>query len=90
VPMLMEVANHSIILAIRLSAPILALLILSNLTLGLMARVFPQLNVFMLSYPINIGVSFIVMGLTMSLVAAILQQEFSALADRFLQLFSLL
>ena len=90
VPMLMKVASHSFDLAIRLSAPILALLILSNLTLGLMARVFPQLNVFLLSYPINIGVSFIVMGLTMSLVAALLQQEFSALADRFLQLFSLL
>jgi len=90
VPMLMEVANHSLVLAIRLGAPILALLILSNLALGLMARVFPQLNVFLLSYPINIGVSFIVMGLTMSLVAALLQQEFSALADRFLQLFSLL
>ena len=90
IPMLMEVASHSFVLAIRLGAPILALLILSNLTLGLMARVFPQLNVFLLSYPINIGISFIVMGLTMSLVAALLQQEFSALADRFLQLFRLL
>jgi flagellar biosynthetic protein FliR len=90
IPMLMEFANHSFILAIRLSAPILALLILSNLTLGIMARVFPQLNVFLLSYPLNIGVSFIVMGLTMAVVASLLQQEFSALADRFLQLFSLL
>jgi flagellar biosynthetic protein FliR len=90
IPMLTEVANHSLTLAIRLGAPILALLILSNLTLGLMARVFPQLNVFLLSFPLNIGISLIVMGLTMSLIAALLQQEFSALADRFLQLFSLL
>ncbi len=90
VPMLMEAANHSFILAIRLGAPILALLILSNLTLGIMARIFPQLNVFLLSFPINIGLSFIVMGLTMSVIASLLQQEFSALADRFLQLFNLL
>ncbi len=90
IPMLMDVANHSFTLAIRLGAPVLALLILSNLTLGIMARVFPQLNVFLLSFPINIGLSFIVMGLTMSMVASLLQQEFSALADRFLQLFSLL
>lgn len=90
IPMIMEVANHSFILAIRLGAPILALLILSNLTLGVMARIFPQLNVFLLSFPINIGVSFIVMGLTMSVIASLLQQEFSALADRFLQLFDLL
>jgi len=90
VPFLMQVADHSFVLAIKLGAPVLALLILSNLTLGILARVFPQMNAFLLSYPINIGVSFIVMGLTMSIVAALLRQEFFALPDRFLQLFDLL
>ena len=90
VPELMNFANHCFILAIKLAAPILALLILSNLTLGIMARVFPQMNVFMLAFPLNIGISFLVMGLTMSVVAGLLQQEFSLLEERFLQLFSLL
>ncbi len=90
IPMVMEVANHSLVLSIQLVAPILALLILSNLTLGVLSRVFPQLNAFMLSFPINIGVSFIVMGMTLGLFATMLGREFSALADRFLQLFSLL
>ena len=90
IPMLVDVANHSLILSIQLVAPVLVLLILSNLTLGVMARVFPQLNVFMLSFPINIGVSFIVMGLTLGYFASMLITEFSALSDRFLQLFSLL
>ena len=73
-----------------IASGILALLMLSNLILGVMARVFPQLNVFMLSFPINIGVSFIVMGLTLGVFASMLAREFSALADRFLQLFNLL
>lgn len=90
IPMIMEVANHSMILSIQLVAPLLALLILSNLTLGIMARVFPQLNVFLLSFPLNIGVSFIVMGFTLGAFATMLSQEFNALADRFLQLFNLL
>ena len=90
IPMIIEVANHSLILSIRLVAPILALLILSNLTLGVMARVFPQLNVFLLSFPLNIGISFIVMGLTLGIMANILQGEFSALTERFLRLFSLM
>lgn len=88
--MIMDVANHSLIFGLRLGAPILALLILSNLTLGMMSRVFPQLNVFMLSFPLNIGTSFIIMGLTFEIVASLLQQEFTLLADRFLQLFNLL
>ena len=88
--MIIEVANHSLILSLRLVAPILALLTLSTLTLGIMSRVFPQLNVFMISFPINIGVSFIVMGLTLGLVASLLQDEFSSLPERFLNLFSLM
>ena len=90
IPMIMEVANHSLILSIQMVAPIIALLMMANLTLGIMARVFPQLNVFMLSFPINIGVSFIVMGMTIGIFVTMLSKEFSELADRFLQLFSLL
>jgi len=63
---------------------------LANLTLGLMSRIFPQLNVFMLSFPLNIGISFIIMGLTFGIFAETLSQEFFLLADRFLQLFNLL
>ncbi|HEY5672423.1 MAG TPA: flagellar biosynthetic protein FliR [Malonomonas sp.] len=90
IPFLIDVANHSLILSIQLVAPILALLMLSNLTLGVMSRIFPQLNVFMLSFPLNIGLSFIVMGLTFGIFAETLSREFFQLADRFLQLFNLL
>jgi flagellar biosynthesis protein FliR len=90
IPMMIEVLNHSFVLSLRLVAPILALLLLSSLTLGIMARVFPQLNVFLLSFPLNIGISFIVMGLTLGIFASILQGEFLSLSERFLNLFSLM
>lgn len=90
IPMMIDVINHSFVLSLRLVAPILALLILSSLTLGIMARVFPQLNVFLLSFPLNIGISFIVMGLTLGVFASILQGEFLSLSERFLNLFSLM
>ena len=90
IPMIVEVTNHSMIFSLRLVAPILVLLILSNLTLGIMSRVFPQLNVFMISFPLNIGISFLVMGLTLGIVASLLQGEFSSLPERFLNLFSLM
>lgn len=88
IPMIVDVANHSLILSVRLVAPILALLILSTLTLGIMSRVFPQLNVFMISFPVNIGISFIVMGLTFGVVTSLLREEFFSLPERFLRLFS--
>ncbi|MBD1400442.1 flagellar biosynthetic protein FliR [Pelovirga terrestris] len=90
IPMMIELSNHALILSVRLVAPIMAVLILVTLTLGFMTRIFPQLNVFMLSFPLNIGLSFIIMGLTFGVFVAILQGEFAALSERFLRLFSLL
>ena len=87
---LIELSSTIFVLGVKLSAPVLAVLILSSLVLGIMARVFPQLNVFMLSFPVNIGVSFLVIGLTMNMVAAMLVREFNQLAGRFLELFQLL
>jgi flagellar biosynthesis protein FliR len=71
------------VLGVKLAAPILAVLILTLLVLGVMARVFPQLNVFFLSFPVKIGVAFIVIGLTMNMVAAILAREFNLMGEHF-------
>ena len=89
IPMLVEVSSHCLVLSVRLVAPVLILLILSSFILGIMTRVFPQLNVFMLSFPLNIGLSFIVMGVTLGMMAGILENEFASLSERFLRLFSL-
>lgn len=87
VPYIVELMGGMLILAVRFSAPVLAVLLLSGLILGIMSRVFPQLNVFLLSFPINIGLSFIITGLTMAVVVSLLQDEFAALPQRFWLLF---
>lgn len=90
VPYLMELASHMFALGVQFSAPVLAVLLLSGLILGILARVFPQLNIFMLSFPLNIGVSFIVIALTFDTAAVLLQREFNALPERIGQLLQLL
>jgi len=87
VPYIVELMGHMLVLAVRFSAPVLAVLLLSGLILGIMSRIFPQLNVFLLSFPINIGLSFIITGLTMTVVVSLLQNEFAALPERFWLLF---
>ncbi|HKK02221.1 MAG TPA: flagellar biosynthetic protein FliR, partial [Desulfuromonadales bacterium] len=70
--------------------PVLAVLMLSGLVLGIMSRIFPQLNVFMLSFPINIGASFLVIGLTLGLATSLMGREFHGLSEKFLEMFRLL
>ncbi|MGB3212395.1 MAG: flagellar biosynthetic protein FliR [Desulforhopalus sp.] len=90
VPFLMELASHMFAIGVQFSAPVLAVLLLSGLILGVLARVFPQLNVFLLSFPINIGTAFIVIALTLPMVSILIRREFDSLGERILMLLNYL
>jgi len=90
VPLLMDLAGHMFVLSVTLSAPVLALLLISNLVLGILARVFPQLNVFLLSFPMNIGISLLVIGLTLHILPFMLSREFDTMGANFYRLFQML
>jgi flagellar biosynthetic protein FliR len=90
VPFLMELTSHMFAIGVQFSAPVLAVLLLSGLILGVLARVFPQLNVFLLSFPINIGTAFIVIALTLGMVSVLVRREFDILGDRFIMLLNFL
>ena len=61
------------VLGVRLAAPVMVALLLTSVTLGIMARAFPQMNVFMISFPLNIGIGFIVLGLTLVIFFHVLE-----------------
>lgn len=90
VQQLMQLGSQMFILGVKFSAPVLALLLIANLVLGILARVFPQLNVFMLSFPLNIGISFLVIGLTLNTMIFVLRREFDTMGENILNLLQLL
>jgi flagellar biosynthesis protein FliR len=47
------------ILGIKISAPILVALFLSNLCLGIIARTVPQVNILMVGFPVNLSIGFV-------------------------------
>jgi flagellar biosynthesis protein FliR len=90
IPYLIELSSKMFTLSLQFSAPVLAILLLSGLILGILARTFPQLNVFLLSFPLNIGISFIVIGLTLDVVSTLLRREFDAIPERISTILQLL
>jgi len=66
------------VLGVRLAAPVMVALLLTSVTLGIMARAFPQMNVFMISFPLNIGIGFIVLGLTLTIFFHVLEVSFGS------------
>ena len=87
---LMRLGSHMFVLGVKFSAPVLALLLITNIVLGILARVFPQLNVFMLSFPLNIGIALIVIGLTLEAMFFVLRREFDTMGENILTLLQLL
>ncbi|AXH98713.1 flagellar type III secretion system protein FliR [Sporosarcina sp. PTS2304] len=61
-------------LAFQMAIPVVATLFLVDLALGITARAVPQLNIFVVGFPIKIGVSFIVL-LTIASVFIILMKK---------------
>ncbi len=70
------------IIGIRLAAPVMVALLLTTIALGIMARAFPQMNIFMISMPLNIGLGLVILGMTLSIFFHVLQGTFGNLSEQ--------
>lgn len=69
--------------ALWIALPLMALLLFVNLTMGVIARIAPQMNVFAIGFPITLTVG--MLGLTATL--PMMEQPFLAMIDRTLSIF---
>lgn len=67
---------------IRVAAPVLAALLLSNLITGLISRTLPQINVLAIGLSINALAMLMVLALTIGSVGMIFQHELTAAVSR--------
>jgi len=65
-------------IGIQIAAPVLAALFITQVALGLLARVAPQMNVFMLSFPLNIAIGLGLLATSLILFPTILRNLFDA------------
>ena len=58
---------------LQLSLPVLTALLITNLALGILTRVAPQLNIFAVGFPLTLSIGLLVMALSMPFYAPILE-----------------
>ena len=68
-------------LAIRIGAPAMVALLMTDVALGFIARVAPQMNVFLVGFPLKIATGLIMLSLSLPMFAAIFPNVF----DEFLR-----
>lgn len=78
------------VLAIKLAAPVMVSILGADVVLGIMARSFPQMNIFMISFPLKIGLGFLVLGFSLLIFSQTLSDAFGALSPQIRMLFKLM
>lgn len=71
---LIKFSAYAFTMAVKISAPIIITLFLVSVTLGVVARTVPQMNIFIVGLPLKIGVGFLMMAITLPLFKTIVDQ----------------
>ncbi|MBI2252357.1 MAG: flagellar biosynthetic protein FliR [Armatimonadetes bacterium] len=74
---LIAITNDVFIIGIQLAAPMLLALFVTQVALGLLSRVAPQMNVFMLSFPLNILIGLSLLWISLPFIKTALRNLFA-------------
>lgn len=77
--LLVQAVGQLFVIGMRIAVPVTIALLLANVALGIISRVVPQMNVWLMSYPITISLGLLIMGATLSLFVALLQNQMAGL-----------
>ncbi|QHT60710.1 flagellar type III secretion system protein FliR [Paenibacillus lycopersici] len=83
-------AGQTIMLALQMSAPLVAAMFLTDIGLGLLARTAPQYNVFVIGMPIKILVGLLMLAVLMPGLVTIYEHIFEQMFSAMQKLFSIL
>ena len=61
--------------AVKISAPVMAVLLFTNVALGIVARTVPQINVFIVGFPLQIAAGLFFLGLTIPVIVTLVQRS---------------
>jgi flagellar biosynthetic protein FliR len=75
-----------IVAGAQMALPVVGTLLLTDITLGLLARVAPQIQVFFLGLPLKIGIGLFAMMLTMAIAIPRIGDLYARMGPRMLQL----
>jgi flagellar biosynthetic protein FliR len=87
---LTNIVTGIFVLGVKLAAPVMVSLLAASVVLGIMARIFPQMNVFIISMPLNIGVGLMILGTSITIFLHTLESAFGQLGYQIKALFRLL
>jgi len=75
-----RLAGNMFIIAVKVGAPVMIVLLLTSVALGLVARTVPQMNVFIVAFPVKIVIGFVFLAGALPFLASFLKQIFEGMS----------
>lgn len=72
--MLMTNTAYVFVIALKLAAPVIVSLLLIDVAMGVLSRMMPTMNVFILGFNVKVGVALIVVGLSLPVFSYVLEK----------------
>jgi flagellar biosynthetic protein FliR len=69
------------VLALQLSAPIVIIMLITNVVLGFIYKATPQMNVFFVGYPVYLFLALLTMLISLPVFAAVMSRHFTGMQD---------
>jgi flagellar biosynthesis protein FliR len=80
--MVMMLAGGLFVIALKVAAPVMVLLLLVNAAMGVLAKLIPQLNVFIVGFPLNVAAGLFVVAASQPFTVRLLETSFSEMQSQ--------
>ena len=84
------ISRDMFIIGLKIAAPVLIALLLTNIGLGILSRTMPQMNIFLTGFPLQIGVGLVTLGFSIPLFVYLFEKLFYEFIQKWLVLISAL
>jgi flagellar biosynthesis protein FliR len=87
---IVKISADMFLIGVKLAAPMMVALFLSNLCLGIIARTVPQINILMVGLPVNLAIGFIFLIMTIGSMAPFMTELFKKMGQALMGLINLM
>ena len=80
--MMVDFGARSLVVAMKIGAPVVGVLLLTTVGLGILARTVPQMNVFIVGFPLKIAAGIVGLLISIPYLLEVARREVSVLVEQ--------
>lgn len=88
--LIFDFSKNMFVVAVKIAAPLMAVMLFTNVVLGMVARTVPQINVFIVGFPLQISMGLVFIGITAPLFVKMAQGLYEGLGPTVMALLRLM